>query len=169
MTLFRNFDLNVYSRLGESIGDFRGRCLELLNETFRHDLDSLREVADRALERARERHLNDPDSASVEGSRIVARKRGEFRDVAERIGSLFMHTELTLAPQDAEREFPAYSGMELQQGLLSLESDARRAVGKLVSRYQRKASNIDEYIIHPNFRDIHLVRSGLLWMPGGAR
>ncbi len=167
VTLFRNFDLNAYSRLNESREDFKARCLELLNETFRRDLDALRGVADRALERARERHLKEQDWAGVDSR--IAREKGEFRDVAEHITSLFMHTELTFAPQEAEREFPAHSGMELQQGLLSLESDARHAVGKLVSRYQRKALNIDEYIIHPNFRDLHLVRSGLLWMPAEVR
>jgi hypothetical protein len=29
-------------------------------------------------------------------------------------------------------------------------------------------TNIDEYIIHPNPRDLHLVRTCILWMPAEA-
>ena len=166
--VYRNFDLNVYSRLNESLADFKSRCIDMLNDSFRGELDRLHEQFDRVLEQARERHLTTHDWVAFDGSRVIAQQRGEFRDAAERITSLFMDTELNLVPQEFSRGFANCSGTELQQGLASVELDARYAIAKLMAAYQEKVSNIDEYIIRPNLRDIHLVRSCLLWMPGEA-
>jgi hypothetical protein len=164
--IYRNFDVNVYSRLNESLEDFKSRCIEMLNDSFRGELDRLREQFDRLLEQARERHLTTHEWAAFDSSRVIAQQRGEFRTAAERITSLFMDTELNLVPQEFSRGFANCSRTELQQSLASVELDAQYAIAKLMAAYQQKVSNIDEYIIHPNLRDIHLVRSCLLWMPG---
>jgi hypothetical protein len=57
---------------------------------------------------------------------------------------------------------------ELEEQLISVELDARRAIAKLEDSYAEKARSIDEYILHPNLKDIHFVRSCILWMPGQA-
>jgi hypothetical protein len=36
---------------------------------------------------------------------------------------------------------------------------------KLDDAYEEKARSLDEYNLHPNPKDIHFVRSGVLWMP----
>jgi hypothetical protein len=164
--VYRNFELNIYSRLNESLEEFRLRCAEMLSEPFRLALDAQHELFDRLLEQTKEKLTRVEEWAAFDTSRVVAQQRGDFRDFAERITSLFMHAEFTLVPQSTSRVFPKAAGTELNQSLASLELDARYAIGKVLSDYQQRASNIDEYIIHPNFRDIHLVRSCLLWMPG---
>jgi hypothetical protein len=40
-------------------------------------------------------------------------------------------------------------------------------ISKLSDSFNEKASAVDEYILHPNLKDIHLVRSCILWMPKG--
>ena len=54
---------------------------------------------------------------------------------------------------------------ELEEQLFSLELEAQYEIHKLLSSYGEKAQTIDEYIIHPNLKDIHFVRSCILWMP----
>ncbi len=163
--LYRNFELNIYSRPGESLEDFQARCIDMLSEAFRRELYALQEVYNRSLEQIRETQSADERWAVDDRTRLVSQHRGEFHDAADRMTSLFINTELNLSPDD-ELEGPRPIGPDLDQRLRSLEFEARHAIGKLVSSYRQKALNIDDYIVHPNFRDIHLVRSCILWMPG---
>jgi hypothetical protein len=58
---------------------------------------------------------------------------------------------------------------DLEQSLESLEIDARLDIRRLLNSYQDKVRNIDEYIIHPGLKDLHLVRTCIAWMPAKAR
>ena len=61
------------------------------------------------------------------------------------------------------------SSLEMEERLLSLELEAQHAIAGLWRfLYREKARSVDEYILHPNLKDIHLVRSCILWMPAGA-
>jgi hypothetical protein len=85
--------------------------------------------------------------------------------VSERIAQLFLGAELTL---DSESYIPPQNvtaKSELEDRLNLLEAEARQTIARLVAAYQENARNIDEYIVHPSLRDIHLVRSCILWMP----
>jgi hypothetical protein len=54
---------------------------------------------------------------------------------------------------------------ELEERLRSLEVEARQAIKNLQESYQEQSQALDEYILHPNPKDIHFVRSCILWMP----
>jgi hypothetical protein len=166
VTLFRNPALNVYSRLSESRVDFCNRCLELLKGPFRLELDGLLGTFNRSLEQIRERHLKDEAwTPAFDRTRVAAQNREIFRDAADRIAYLFISTELKLQEQDPVAGRTISVSPRLQERLSSLEFEARHAVAKLVTSYRQKALELDEYIIRPKFRDIHLVRSCILWMP----
>jgi hypothetical protein len=96
MRIYRNFVLNAYSHPGETRDDFQLRCLEVLNETFRSDLDALREVFNRRLGRIEQKYLRQDRTGEFESDRRVAQARSKFHALAEKIAELFLRTELTL-------------------------------------------------------------------------
>ena len=55
--VFRNPYLRLYSLPGESKDDFTARCLEMLARSFRSELDGIRELCDRKLERVKLKYL----------------------------------------------------------------------------------------------------------------
>jgi hypothetical protein len=166
--IFRNFALNVYSNPGETRDDFIARCLDEFKESFRSDLDAFRDAVNRRLERIERKYVAEDRPGGFESDRAVAQERNKLHDVAERIAEFFLRTELTL---DACVEVPPYpdpARSDLDQCLETLEVDVRQGIQRLLNSYQEKVLNVDEYIIHPNLRDLHLVRAGILWMPEGA-
>jgi hypothetical protein len=64
--------------------------------------------------------------------------------------------------------YPDPARSDLEQCLETLEVDVRQEIRRLLNSYQEKVLNVDEYIIHPNLRDLHLVRACILWIPEGA-
>jgi hypothetical protein len=159
--VYRNFALNIYSFSNESLGEFTSRCTELLESSRRHDLDSLHEVCTRKLEQLKQKYLRGDESAQSPQNHHL------FSRASERIAGLFMFAEMG---GDSVLEPLGKSGAlgELHERLLTLESETRKTIAKLRDSYGEKALAIDEYILHANLKDIHFVRSGILWMPVAA-
>jgi hypothetical protein len=165
--IFRNFNLKIYSLSGESRHDFCRRCFELFDGSRRQELDRLHEVFDRRLEQARQKYLSAPDSGGMEQAKSDSRGKDAFSRCSERISQLFYDAELRIDPTAEAAQHPA-GNLELDEKLLSIEWEAHQALAKLLDQYDEQARAIDEYILHPNLKDIHLVRSCILWMPKGA-
>jgi len=165
--IFRNFDLNLYSFPGESRSDFCRRCLELFDGPKRQELSKLHEVFNRKLEQAKQKYLGVAEPGELEQGKSGSLNRDAFSRCSERISELFYAAELIMKPASGP---PQYScGIrELEEKLFSLEVEAHQAIGDISASYDQKARAIDEYILHPNPKDIHFVRSCILWMPKGA-
>ncbi|MGD0309644.1 MAG: hypothetical protein ABSC02_10160 [Acidobacteriota bacterium] len=166
--VYRNFALNIYSNPGESQADFLSRCLDACHESFRHDLETLREVVNRRLERIEKKFIVGYRPAEFESDRGGSQARNKLHAVAERIAEIFLRTELAL---EGEADLPRYSDQspsDLEDRLMSLETDVSREIQRLQNSYLERVRNIDEYIIHPNLKDLHLVRTCILWLPEGA-
>ena len=165
--VFRNFDLNLYSFSGESRSDFCRRCLELFDGRKRQELDRLHEVFIRKLEQIRQKYLGVAESDGLEQARAESRNRDAFSRCAERIGELFYRAEIMMDLAVPHHQYS--SGMqELEEKLISLELEARRTITRLAEFHDEKARAIDAYILHPNLKDVHFVRSCVLWIPKGA-
>jgi hypothetical protein len=164
--IFRNFALNIYSQPGESRCDFQSRCLEGFQESFRGELDAMREVVNRRLERIEEKHISGNPTGEFESDRRLAQARSRLQAIADRITELFLQIELSMEPADIARlQYPDPARPDLEQSLESLETDVRRDTNRLMNSYLDKVRNIDEYILHPGLKDLHLVRKCILWMP----
>jgi hypothetical protein len=153
LRVLRNFSLNVYSRPGDSREAFEARCVELLNEPFHRDMDHLGEIYQRKLDQIKEKHLKPRDWSDM------------LHHASERVAQLFLNVELTLAPVTETQDSVSASISELEERLVSLEWEAHKDIQRLLAAYQERARNVDEYIIHPCFKDIHLARTCILWMP----
>ncbi len=165
--IYRNFDLNLYSFSGETHSDFCKRCLELFDGPRRQELDKLHEVFERRLEQAKQKYLSATDTTGLEQAKSESRNKDSYSRCSERISQLFYHAELRM-DETFESPQPSAEMQELDEKLLSLESEAHEAIAKVQDQYDEKARAIDEYILHPNLKDIHFVRSCILWMPKGA-
>lgn len=162
--VYRNFPLNVYSLPGESWTEFAVRCLELLDGPKRKELDTLHEIFKRRLEQLKEKYLGAIESAGLEQARTESQNKDIFSHYSERIAGLFLQGESTLNP--APGTFHYSLGMqELEERLSSLELEAQQTIAKLRDSFEEKAQTLDEYILHANPKDIHFVRSCILWMP----
>ncbi len=166
--IYRNFELNIYSHLGESRDDFTSRCLEIFNEPFRRELDLLREVVNRRLEHIEQKFLGYERTGGFESDRRIAQVRNRFHAVAERITELFLNTGLTWMDAISELPYPDMSMPDLEHHLDTLEMHVHQEIRRLLASYREKVRNIDEYIIHPCLKDLHLVRICILWVPVGA-
>jgi hypothetical protein len=165
--IYRNFDLNLYSFSGESRADFCRRCLELFDGQKRQELDRLHEVFNRKLEQIRQKYLSFAEPREFEQAKSEIRNKDAFSRFSERIAELFYMAELRMKPVPDPIQYS--SGMqELEERLISLELEAHQAIVALSDVYDEKARAIDEYILHPNLKDVHFVRSCILWMPKGA-
>jgi len=165
--VYRNYDLNLYSCSGESRSDFLKRCVELFEGPKRQELDGLQEVFTRKLEQIRQKYIGLPDTGGLEQARADSSNKDAVMRCSDRISELFYSAAPVTDPAVPPSRY--LSGIqELDEQLLSLQKEARQAISVLCSRYDQKAQAIDEYIIHPNLKDIHFVRSCILWIPRGA-
>jgi hypothetical protein len=165
MRIYRNFDLNLYSGPGEILEDFTVRCIEMLSEPFRQDLDILHEVFERKLEQIKGKHLKLNEWGELDPPHRASQLKSILHRFSERLAQLFLSAGLSSRPESSAppRDNPAK--LELEDRLHSLETEALHATHQLANIYQERARNIDEYIVHPNLKDIHLVRTCILWMP----
>jgi hypothetical protein len=167
--VYRNSVLNIYSFPGELLNQFSSRCLELFDGPMRQELASLHEVYNRKMTQIKQKYLGcEDDSGEFETAKLDSRNRDTFSRISERVAELFLRAELTLRP--VAGPFRNLQGaQELEERLLSLELEAQQVIARLWDSYAEKARAIDEYVLHPNLKDIHLVRSCILWMPKNCR
>jgi len=168
--VYLNSELRVYSNPLESLEDFKKRCVDMLSEAFRGELYDLQQVFVRKLEQVREKYQRasqglDPGQ-DFEAVKVASHWKSRMHQTSERITDLFLDTELTLKDaSDSPR--PRAAASDLDQRLLALEIEAWQEIQRLLDRYQSMVQTIDDYTIHPNLKDIHLVRVCILWMPQG--
>jgi len=164
---YRNSALRTYSFSGESRQDFIRRCRELLDASMRQELDRLREAFNRRLEQITQKYLRDSDSGRLEEDRAASQDKDIFSRYSERIAGLFLHA----GPKHRSAAGPLrrlQEGQDLEERLSALELEVHEEITKIEDSYDDKAQSIDEYIIHPNLKDVHFVRTCILWMPAQA-
>jgi hypothetical protein len=165
--LYRNSALNIYSNAGESRSEFIGRCMEFFDDLMRRELDLLQEVFKRRLEQLKGKYLASREFIGLESARIESQNKNMFSRYSDRIAEVFLLGRVA-SDRSIER-FHISPGMhELEERLASLGMEAQNAISSLANSYEDKARALDEYLLHPNLKDIHFVRSCILWMPKKA-
>jgi hypothetical protein len=163
--IFRNPYLRLYSLPGEPKDDFTARCLEMLARPFRAELDSIRELCDRKLERVKIKYLKSDSDRGFAEERVSAEARNRIHEMAERVEELFVTAELTAEPSAGDPVYSTTADGTLEQRLASIESEARDAIRRLATEYTEMAENLDEYLVRPSLKDIRLGGVSVLWIP----
>ena len=165
--IYRNYYLGIYSLSGESHADFIIRCIELIQEPMHREFDSMLEVFERKLERLQQKYLQEEPIQDFDKIKADSGYRELFNLISERIAALFLRTEFSI--QKLQRPTGPVSHLhEFEERLHALHFEAQETVTKILDFYEEKVKSVDEYILHPNLKDIHLIRSFILWMPQGA-
>jgi hypothetical protein len=165
--VYRNYALNIYSFAGETRNDFTRRCLELLEGPRRKELDLLHDVYKRRLEQTKEKYLLIDEPLALELAKTESQNKRIFFEYSERIDEHFLRGEAQ-PDSDSETVGISSSTQDLEERLMSLELESQLEIQKLHDSFREKAYAVDEYKLHPNPKDIHFVRSGVLWMPKKA-
>jgi len=163
--LYRSFALNTYSGAGESRADFINRCLESLRGEARIELDRLSELFSRKQEQLKEKYLTAPVPLSSAAQQAQSGSRNIYLLYSERMTALFLKENTLPAIPPGSR---GNGNRELEERLIDVELEARRAIADVMKTFEEQASALDEYLIHPRLKDIHFVRSCVLWMPRKA-
>jgi hypothetical protein len=169
--IYRNPELNIYSGEGESREEFMSRCRELLGEPMREELNQLHILFNRKREQLKEKHLELVETEQTDEDALelgIPRPRISDKDIyshyAERIDALFLNETLPAS----EPTVLIGKNSELEERLIPLEAEARKAIEELQESCAAKASLLDEYILHPSLKDIRCGRNCILWMPRQA-
>lgn len=165
--IYRNYFLGVYSAYGESRSDFIIRCIELVQTPMYSEFDSMLEVFERKLERLQQKYLFQEELEDIKRMKVDSRNRELFHFIAERVLSLFLRTEFSIQSFTKPTSPEPYI-QEFEDRLHTLHLEAKETVAKILDFYEEKAKSIDEYLLHPSMKNIHFVRSFLLWIPTGA-
>jgi hypothetical protein len=165
--LCRNSVLNVYSNSGESQSDFIERCRELFAGPMRRELDLLHDVYNRRIEQLKEKYLASGEPIGLEQARIESQNKDIFSSYSDLIAELFLSIRFA-SGRSIEPFGISPDMMDLEERLAALGIEAQKAIAQITSVYEDKARALDEYILHPNLKDIHFVRSCILWMPKRA-
>jgi hypothetical protein len=165
--IYRNTGLNIYSGAGESREEFVLRCRDLLEEQLRADLNRLHTLFSRKQEQLREKYVGpsveEADVLEPELPRPQTSAKDIFQHYAKRLDALFMGA----GPDGPAAQLQRNS--ELEERLVPLEEEARQAIAGLREGCDTKASQLDEYLLHPNMKDIRCDRSCILWMPAPGK
>jgi hypothetical protein len=164
--LFKNSALNIYSSAGESREEFILRCAELLRSQMREALDKACDVFKRRLEQLKEKYLSSDEFFGTDNTQLESRNRDAFSQYSEQIAALFLKGDSLSRPEISI--LPPQKGLELEECLMEVEKESHRAIKEIMEDNAYKAQSLDEYILHPNLKDIHFVRSCILWMPKKA-
>lgn len=162
--VYRNSELNAYSNPGESLSEFTSRCLDLFDESKRLELDALHGVFIRRLEQIRQKFLSADHSENLDRAKAESQDRNLFLSYSDKIADLFLQPEVSLNAETDECRLVG-KNPDLEERLSALKSEARKAVARICNSYANRARLVDEYILHPNLKDIHLVRCCILWIP----
>jgi len=163
--IFRNPYLRLYSLPGETNEDFTTRCLEILAQPFRAELDDIRELSDRKLERVKLAYLKPAGPGGIAEERASAELRNRIHEMAERVEELFVTAELTAEPAEGDPMFSETADGTVEQRLAQIEVEARDAIRRLAIEYTAMAGNLDECVVRPSMRDIQVGRASILWIP----
>lgn len=167
--LYRNVELNIYSGVGESRKEFTSRCRELFQERMREELTQLDILFTRRREQLKEKYLGTDHEDSDELELGIPRPQTSDRDIyshyTERIAALFTDED----HYSWKPAVPLARNSELEERLILLEAEVRKAIMELQKNYEDKVSLMDEYTLHPSIKNIRCERSCIIWIPGKAK
>jgi hypothetical protein len=131
------------------------------------ELDALYEVFARRLEQIRQKYLNTNSSDNLDLAKAESQDRNLYLNYSDRIADSFFQPEISLTVSSSKYSL-SENHRDMEEYLASLELEARLAIAKILDSYKQKAQSVDEYILHPNLKDIHFVRCCILWIPTKA-
>jgi hypothetical protein len=178
VTIFRNAELKLYSRVGETEDDFLSRCrsaaedaadaaVAKLRDRFGSRIDSLQDQIRTAASRLDEARS---DAAGRQQEEVISGAGdllGTFLGGRSRSNPLGRVASRRAATQRAQARVDAASGKleGKEQDLEDLETELAEAIEGIVAEHQGMAETIEEVSIPLEKTDVRIVDMKLVWLP----
>jgi hypothetical protein len=159
LEIFCNNRFSLYSSPGDSLEDFLERVAEAALEAVEPELKQIYNEFELKIEQLHEAHGRqemDPDKLVSRQLRI-----SESSSRLAKLFSTFAGSTFDLA--EPERHIDPED--ELDQDLEQIEREAYKALRGLYDRYLEMAREYDIFYVNLQPDNIHITRSGLLWVP----
>jgi hypothetical protein len=180
LTIFRNAELKLYSRPGESREQFAGRCSEAAEATADAALAKLQDRHDERMDRARSA-LAKADNRVAELEATASSKQQEelLSGAGDLIGALLggrkrsnplgQAAKRRAASQQARTraDTAAATASEEQAELAALEEELAGEIAAVTDDHQAKAESIEEVEIPLEMTDVSVSELRLVWVPRG--
>ena len=177
MTLFRNRDLNLYSRVGEARAEFEARCERAAEDLADEDASSLRDKYERKLDRLKERHDAAQRRAEEIEVDVEGAKRTEWTDLAgtvidflsgrrstRRVGSTARRRASVRSKQQRLRSAKEKAD-DLAEAMEELDAELDEELDDISDLWDEKARAIEEMEIGLESDDIDVAEIFVAWMP----
>lgn len=180
LALRRNPALGLYSRVGESEGEFRERCLEAAEEGADGDTGKLRGRYERRLRTAEKRVARAERRVRELEVDTQQRQQQELVAGAGEVLSMFLggrrrtrslagiSSRRSQVRRTRERLRSAEEKLEdYQEEILELEENLKEEIQEIWGAWQEKAEEVEEFQVGLEQNDIHLQDLILFWAPVG--
>lgn len=178
VTILKNPQLGIYSRVGESRDDFRERCAKEAEEAADGELAELRDRFATKIDRVKD-EISKAENRVVElEAEVSARQQDEMLSGAgDLLGALLggrrssnplgKVAKRRAATEKAETRVETARGRltDKQQELLELEDELREAVTGIVEEHNAMVDSIEEVEVSLEKSDIQVADLKLVWIP----
>lgn len=178
LTVWKNPELSVYSRVGEAEEEFRRRCSELAEESADEDLVKLKDRYEKRVDRVRDQISRaDRRVAELEADVSARQQQEVLSGVGDLLGSLLggrsksgalrrasnrrSQTQRTAADLEAALGRLA----EEERELAELELELEQELDEIVDDWQAKAKEIEPVEIPLEASDVEIADLRLVWVP----
>ncbi|HKX75033.1 MAG TPA: DUF87 domain-containing protein [Acidimicrobiia bacterium] len=177
VTIWKNPELKLFSRVGESESEFRARCITIASEAADEAVAGLREKYRLRIDRAREAVATARRRADDLAADVDARKQEEILSGAgDLLGALLGGRRRSTISRAASRRSQTrrtQARLETAQGavdgklqaLADLEADLADEVLAIESEFDDKAAYIEEVEIPLEKVDVKVAELRLIWVP----
>ncbi len=165
ISLWKNSELGIYSRMGESGDEFVSRCIELLSDERRSVLIQVRDVFIHRFLEAEQRAvdcLQDEAWTARERDRRSADLRNAFSEIRESFSRCFLHENLQPLTQK-DLFWTGRLDVETQERLETLRDECLSMFNRLTGQVLNRARAVETYEVSLNHDEIDVASRGFLW------
>ncbi len=162
---WKNVELGIYSRTGESRDDFVSRCVELLSDERRSVLTQVRDVFIHRFLEAEQRALEtleDDVWTPRERDRRSVELRNAFSEIRESFSRCFLHEDLQPLTT-ADLAWTSMLDVETQERLETIRDECISMFNKLTGQALRRAGRVEIHEVSVNHDEIDIVTRNFLW------
>ena len=172
-----NPTLKLVAKPSDTSAEFRAHCADAAREARDADADKLKEKYEKKIKIIRDKLAREERELVEDQSELSARKMEEMAIHAENILGLFtgsrsrrrVSSSLTKRRMTTKAKADVEESMEeieaFKQELAELEEELAEELGEINERWAEAATDIEETVITPYKKNIHLELFGVAWFP----
>jgi hypothetical protein len=176
LRLLSNPVLDLVAQPELTEGEFRKQCAEAAQERREAEEDGLRDKYEKKIERLEDKLVKEERELSEDQAEHQARKMEGYINIGETVAgflgvgrrrsistTMTKHRMTKKAEADIEESIEEIE--ELKEDLAELEAELVEELEEIEERWGEAAAKIEEMVVQPFKKNIHLEHFGVAWMP----